>query len=283
MPTEAADDAQATRVAGGAAGDSNSARIELAKRVASEFAARLGNRRVESGAPVRNRFVTSLEGELPGLASLMRGGGRGGQTRVKLFLSLLWVCTAKPYSASFPSRAWAALLGLEEPDARGARRIQEAIRDLDARKLISVQDRGGLPSVLTLNDEGGSSAAYVPPSEAFNALRRSGAPPEILAQHAYFKIPSKLWTDGIIARLRGPGIAMLLVLLCERRGDTTSEVWFSPDIADQRFKLAPATRTAGLQELRSLGLLETKVRPVSHDGTFINFKRRRNAHTLLLK
>jgi hypothetical protein len=83
--------------------------------------------------------------------------------------------------------------------------------------------------------------------------------------------------------LNGPGLAMLLVLLCERRGDTTSEIWFSPGVADERFRLAPATRTAGLQELRALKLLETKVRPVSHDGTFINFKRRRNAHTLLLK
>jgi hypothetical protein len=279
MPVEPAPAALATPVAG-PGGDE---KIELAKQAAGEFARKLGTRRVESGAPVRNLFATSLAGELPPLASLLRGGGRGGQTRIKLYLSLLWVSAAKPYETVYPSRAWAALLGLDDPDAKGARRIQESVRELADRHLIVARDRGGLPSALQLLDESGSTDPYQAPSEAYNAYNQAHAPREVLQRHAYFKIPSKLWTEGHIARLSGPGIAMLTVLLCERRGKTDGEVWFTPDIAKERFRLAPVTRTAGLQELRDLGLMKTRKAEISHDGTYISFRRRRNVHTLLLK
>jgi len=255
---------------------------KVAALAAGEFARRLGSIRTDTGAPVRNIFVSSLDGEVPPLAGLLRGGGRGGQLRVKLYLSLLWVCTAAPYEAAYPARAWAALLGLEDPDNKGARRIQEAIRDLDDRKMISVRDRGGLPSVLTLLDEGGLGQAYTPPSKSYNALRTSRAPREALQRQQYFKIPSKIWTDGHLARLKGPGVAMLTVLYCEQRGQTGNEVWFSPEIAKDRFHLAPTTRTAGLAELRGRNLITTRQAPVSHDGTYIGFQRRRAVHTLLI-
>lgn len=257
--------------------------VELAQRAAAEFAAKLGPRRVESGAPVRNLFVTSMDGELPPLAALLRGGGRGGQTRVKLLLSLLWVCTAAPHEAIYPARAWAALIGLDDPDNKGARRIHEAVRDLVDRRLIAAQDRGGRPSALRLLDESGSGEPYTAPSERYNALRQTRAGNDVLRRHAYFKIPSKLWTEGHIARLGGPGIAMLLVLLCERRGNRDGAVWFTPEVAQGRFQLAPATRTAGLKELRDRDLLQTRKAVVSQDGTFISFYRRRNVHTLLLR
>lgn len=134
--------------------------------------------------------------------------------------------------------------------------------------------------MLRLLDESGSSEPYIPPSESYNALRTSRAPIEVLRRHQYFKIPSKVWTEGHLARLTGPGVAMLAVLLCEQRNG--GDVWFTPDIAQQRFQLAPTTRTAGLKELRELGLIETRKAPVSHDGTFINFQRWRNVHTLQL-
>jgi hypothetical protein len=201
---------------------------------------------------------------------------------VKLYLSLLWVCTAAPYEATYPARAWAALLGLQEPDGKGTRRVQEAIRDLADRKMISVRDRGGLPSVLTVLDEGGRGETYTPPSKSYNALRTSRAPREALQRQQYFKIPSKVWTDGHLARLNGPGVAMLTVLYCEQRGQSDNEVWFSPEIAKDRFHLAPTTRTAGLAELRGLGIISTRQAPVSHDGTYIGFQRRRAVHKLLI-
>ncbi|WP_032723510.1 hypothetical protein, partial [Salinispora arenicola] len=54
-----------------------------------------------------------------------------------------------------------------------------------------------------------------------------------------------------------------------------------PQLASDRFKLAGSTRTAGLNELRDLGLVRTRKTVVSHDGSFINFHRRRNVHVLV--
>jgi hypothetical protein len=270
MSHQPAPDAQATRVSTEA--------LDRAYAAAAEFAARLTSRRTDSGAPVRNTFVTSIAGEVPPLAALLRGGGRGGQLRVKLYLSLLWVCTAPPFDASYPARAWASLLGLEHPDTKGARRIQEAIRDLAQRGFITVRDRGGLPSVIRLLDESGNSEPYTAPSKTYNALKASRAPQETLRRHQYFKIPSAAWTGTYLAQLGGPGTAMLAVLCCEQRGG--GEVWFTPNVAQKRFHLAPATRTVGLQQLRRLGLIETRKASVSHDGSFISFQRLRNVHTL---
>jgi hypothetical protein len=254
--------------------------LEVARVAAGEFVKRLGSRRAESGAPVRNAFVSSIRGELPPLALLLRGGGRGGQLRVKLYISLLWVCAAKPYETAYPARAWAALLGLDDHETKGVRRIHEALRDLVDHKLITVQDRGGLPSLVTLLQEDGSGADYEPPSEVYNRLAQAKADPEVLARHRYFRIPSKIWTEGHIARLSGPCLAMLLVLLCEGRGVRNAPVWFTPDIARERFRLADTTRTKGLQGLRELGLMRTTQAVVSQDGVYIGFQRRRNVHTL---
>jgi hypothetical protein len=62
---------------------------------AKEFADRLGARRRKAGAPVRTIFVSDERVERPPLARLLSGaegggGGRGGQLRAKLYLSLLW-------------------------------------------------------------------------------------------------------------------------------------------------------------------------------------------------
>jgi hypothetical protein len=261
--------------------------VGLAVTTAGQFAGRIGARRANSGAPVRNAFVSALDGEVPPLARLLRGGapggrggGRGGVVRTKLYLSLLWVCAAPPFHAAYPARAWAGLFGLPDHETKGVRRIHEATRDLVDHKLITVQDRGGQPSVLTLLDERGTGDDYIPPADSYAKLSAKKAPQDALMRHRYFKIPTRIWTEGFMARLSGPGLAMLLVLLEEQRGKEGREVWFTPGLADDRFKVAGTTRTAGLKELREFGLMTTRKQVVSHDGTFINFQRRRNVHIL---
>jgi len=59
-------------------------------------------------------------------------------------------------------------------------------------------------------------------------------------------------------------------------------VWFTPEIARQRFALAHSSRTTGLQELHDLGLVTSKVAVTSEDGTYLTFQRRRNVHQLNL-
>jgi len=75
---------------------------------AKEFADRLGARRRKAGAPVRTIFVSDERVERPPLARLLSGaegggGGRGGQLRAKLYLSLLWICAKQPYDVARPS------------------------------------------------------------------------------------------------------------------------------------------------------------------------------------
>lgn len=253
----------------------------------AEFARSLGLRRRRAGAPVRTEFVSDENVARTPLARLLSGGGdtggggRGGQLRVKLYLSLLLVCAKAPYSTTRPARAWAALLGLDDHEVRGVRRVQQALRDLHERGFIVLHDRGGTPPLVTLLDEHGDRSAYEPPSETYSRLSSFNAPAHQLAPHTYFRVPTAVWTDGHIARLTGPSLAMLLVLLAERRGQDVP-VWFSPDRAQQRFSLSAGTRRAGLLQLRDLGLLHSATRTVSEDGSYISFARRRRTHQLLL-
>ncbi|MHA6631832.1 hypothetical protein ACU61A_40920 [Pseudonocardia sichuanensis] len=256
-------------------------------QAAAEFARSLGVRRRRAGAPVRTEFASdeNVVARTP-LARLLSGGdtgggGRGGQLRVKLYLSLLWVCAKEPYNTIRPARAWAALLGLDDHEVRGVRRVQQALRDLHERGFIVLRDRGGTPPLVTLLDEHGDRSPYEPPSDTYSRLSSFNAPATNLARHTYFRVPTTIWTHGHIARLTGPSLAMLLVLLAERRGQDVP-VWFSPERAQQRFSLSVGTRRAGLQHLRELGLLHSATRTVSEDGTYISFARRRRTHQLLL-
>ena len=260
---------------------------ESPQQVASrEFAAMLGAKRRRAGAPVRNSFVIAEPGRSrPPLAELLNstkgaGGGRGGQVRLKLFLSLLWVCAKEPYEAIRPARAWAALLGLDDVETNGVRRIHSAIRDLEERDLVRVRERGGQASAIRPLSDRGSGRKYEPPSETYNRLDQKNTSEEVLRRHRYFRVPSGLWTAGHIATLSGPGLAMLLVVRCEQRGVDAAEVWFSPQMAAERYGLAESTRVQGLQQLRAHGLLTTRARSVSESGIYIDEFRRRNVHTL---
>jgi hypothetical protein len=271
---EAADDALATPTSDAAA----------QRRAAREFASRVGASRNEKGAPVRTVFAADPSVERTPLARLMSGdngpgGGRGGQVRLKLLISLYWVCVAEPYDFIAPARAWAALIGLDDHGSKGVRRIHQAVADLEERKFISVEDRGGHPSRITLLSEEGDGSAYEPATNAYNQAKASNASAAVLARHQYFRIPSTVWTAGHIARLTGPALALMLVLLAEQRGKP-DEVWFSPSRAEERFGLAPTTITKGLRTLKDLGLVQTRRKAVSEQGTYIGFTRYRNVHAL---
>lgn len=252
---------------------------------ASEFAKRIGRRRAESGAPVRSIFAADASVERTPLARLMSGdngpGGRGGQVRLKMLISLYWVCAAAPYDVIAPARAWAALIGLDDHETKGVRRIHQAVADLEARQFISVEDRGGRPSRITVLSEEGDGKPYEPATAAYNRANVGKASQAVLARHQYFRIPTTVWTSGHIARLTGPALALMLVLLAEQRGKP-EEVWFSPSRAVERFGLAPSTITKGLRTLKELGLVRTRRKAVSETGTYIGFTRYRNVHALAL-
>ncbi len=261
---------------------------DIQRNYSVEFARMLGQVRRDSGAPVRQSIC--LKPDPLGRSPLSRllstgangGGGRGGDVRLKLYISLLWVAAKSPYTVTRPARAWAALLGLEDHEVKGARRIQKAISDLAELGFVSVLDRPGRASQVTVLDETGSRAAYSSPADAYSALAAANAPRSELEVQKYVKLPSRFWTDGLIVDLSAAGVAMLLILLTAAAGKKTA--WVAPSVFAEKYGLSGATQTKGLDELRKARLISSKSKPVSEQGVyFIGEKRFRKVHTIRLE
>lgn len=270
---------------GALAAQATRALLPYQQLAAQEFADRLGVRRRKAGAPVRTIFVSDQRVERPPLARLLSGterggGGRGGQLRAKLYLSLLWICAKQPYDVARPARAWAALLGLPEHETRGVRRVHQAFKDLEERGFVTVEDRIGFPSRVTLLSDSGDRTPFRPAPDTYSQQQRLNASDDVLRLHQYFRVPSTLWTSGQIGHLKGPGLAMLLALLSEQRGSTAG-VWISPERARERFSLATSTRREGLDQLRALDLITTSAKVVSEQGAYIDWARLRNVHQVV--
>lgn len=238
---------------------------------------RLGRR---TAAPVRVSFIGAHDDDRdddtdPPLARLLRGG-RGGEVRLKLELSFLWFAAAPPHDVSLPARVWAVLLGLEDPEVRGTRRVRQAIDALEGNHLIRVERQPGMPPRIWLLDEGAQDVPYTLPGAAFNAARNT---PDVW-RHRYIQLPDTLWTNGWIATLSGAAIAMLLVLFAERGTDKSGkELWFSPKRADQLYGLSEDTRSKGLRELRAAGLVTARRRAASRNA--LDTRRVRNTYKLV--
>ncbi|MFI6573983.1 hypothetical protein [Nocardia fluminea] len=218
--------------------------LDLATNIAGSSA-----RRVDP--PVRVSFVRDSEGkgDAP-LARLVATGGRGGGVAIKLYLALLWRCSAPPYDTAVAARLWAALLGLPDPNHRGARRVTDALHALEVQGLIRLTNKPGEPSVIQLREESGR-AEYSLPSDAYvkekDPVRR--------AQHTYFKIPVALWTEGHIQAMSAPALAMLLVCLANE-GATGKQNWWATTVFPAQYGLSSATRARGTAELEERGLLQ---------------------------
>ncbi len=232
-------------------------------------------RRVD--VPVRKSFVRNDdEDERPPLSRLIGRGGRGGAVAVKLYLALIWRCSAPPYTTDVPARIWARLLGLDQPDTLGARRIAAALDVLHDEKLIDVTKRRGEPSLIKLLEESGTGAAYDIPSTAHQFASPSNKP-----KHVYFKIPSALWTDGHIQSMSASALAMLLVALAEQ-GKDKRKTWWSTTVFPARYNLTPTTRSKGTRELVGRRLLLVTKRSVPNSAKAQAFSRERVRNVYLL-
>ncbi|HEY3546153.1 MAG TPA: hypothetical protein VGK17_08685 [Propionicimonas sp.] len=247
-------------------------------REALELAAlikdRLGRRK---SAPVRTVFIRNLvaDGGRPPLADLLRSG-RASDVRVGLFLSFLWFAAAAPFDLAYPARAWAALLGLDDPTGNGTRRVRQAMSVLADAKLISITARAGQPSRVVLLEESGEGRPYTLPGETYNRVRNT--PEE--GRHRYIQIPDTFWTNGWISVLSGPAIAMFLVLLTERAGRAEDrDLWVSPSMAKAYYAISDETRSRGLRELRAAGLVTARRASIGRDP--LDFQRVRNTYRLV--
>lgn len=219
--------------------------FDLACRLAEEIDRGSGNRR---GVPVRLAFARNTdgsEGRAP-LGKLVGLGGRGGEVPLKLYLALIWRSSKEPFATLYPARKWAELLALPEPTSNGARRIKDALKTLAELNLVTVKQRRGEPSVVTLLRDDGSNQAYTVP----RGEKRTGEE----RKDIYFQIPAEMWTTGKLQKLSAAGLAMLMAVLSwKKRGQ---DVWWSTEMFPAQYGLSPATRARGTAELVEAGLLE---------------------------
>jgi len=230
-----------------------------------------------NSTPVRKIFVraASPDAPAPPLARLVQVGGRGGGVALKLYLALIWRCSGEPFETSKPHRAWATLLGLEDPEVKGARRIAAALKTLRELGLVTVRRVPAEPSVVGLLDESLDGSPYLLPSTEYARAPKGDRGDARRARNLYFKVPSRLWLEGHIQSLETPGLAMLLILLAEQ-ADGPSPVWFSVTAFPSRYRLSQKTRAAGTRELEVRGLLRLHREPVSDvPGRTSVFDRRR--------
>lgn len=232
--------------------------------------------------PVRKSFLRS-DTDLPtALTRVYRSGGRGGQVVLKLYLALLWRCSSPPFETSKPARAWATLIGLEDPSGNGQRRVNAALRTLQDAKLIQVTYTPGVGNTVSLLDESGDGTPYRLPSTEYAKAAKGPAGEAQRRRNTYFKVPSRLWTEGDIQSLNGPGLVMLLILLAEQ-ADTVDSVWFATDLFPARYRISHNVRAQGTTELQRRGLLEVSREALPEvPGSVFARRRFRNKYRLTL-
>lgn len=249
--------------------------FDLARSTALDLSERV--RREE--AQVRNDFIVSpVASEPPAMTRIMRGGRGGGVVKLKTLLSMLWVAVAPPFDVTEPARVWAQLIGLEDPEGNGAARVNAAIRTLEEGRFLRVERKPGMPSRVFLMNETGNGEPYTKPSDYW--LPGGARPDGPDTRPLYTRIPSEFWTNGWITQLSAPAVAMFLALLHQSRGGSRQEIWFSPAVADRRYGLTNATRSKGVRELESLGLVEIDRMVIGRES--IGNIRARNTYTLNL-
>lgn len=209
----------------------------------------------------------------------MRGdGGRGGATRLKVYLSLLWLARNRTLERpvfSYPARHFAALIGLPHPGGAGARRVQEALRWLEKERFVALDRRPGDVTHVHLLDDAGGGEPYKPAgSLVTQAVKRSRSERE---QHFYVQLDACFRTEGRVTELSGAAIAMYLACLYEQRG-RDGEIRVPPRMGREGYDLSDETRNKGLRELAGQGLLDLARRPVPAASLFNERFRARNIY-----
>jgi len=248
---------------------------ERALRLAKLLDARLKGRT----AKVRFDFISHEAGAQPPLANLLRGG-RGGDVRLKLLLSLLWVAGGgsdeRHSTNAYPARAWAGLLDLPDADRNGQRRIRDAIGWLEDEGLIRTMRTPGRPMALQLMREDASGQTYSDPAAAAKRKKATGA--AITSSDLYIGLPPTFWTDGWLVTLSGRAVALLLVIAHVTFSERDEWPWVSPARARKLYGISEDTWGKGIAELRARGIIQIRKRPVGEDD--FDFRRVRNTYKL---
>jgi hypothetical protein len=234
------------------------ARQEISSQAAYLLVQAVKKSKRTSGIQLPLGFVRSeRHGGDPPLARMLRGG-RGGEVRLKVYLTMILIAARHPhYIENVPARAWAETLNLDDPVGLGARRISDALRWLDEHRFVSVTSHRGVPPTVQLRSALGDGAA-------FDRGRR-----------VYLSVPVGLWEHHWLTQLSGTGLALLLVLLDLQGGRKESNPPSLPGPLRRRYGLSDDTWTRGTRKLRELGLLQVRKQPYGRD---FDFRRMRNTY-----
>jgi hypothetical protein len=247
--------------------------LTAARATAKRINERVGRARVQ----IRSGFIESRTPATPPPLTQLLRGGRGGEVKVKLLLSMMWSAPSAPYDVTFPARTWATLLGLPDPEGKGAARVNDAIRTLTKLHYVRAVQRAGQPSRVFLLNELGTGEPYSHPGEIWQAVKDADSRVRRKIPR-YMQLPVDLWVNGWMAALSGTGLAMLLVLLDSARGKEPVRLWFSQSVAKDRYALTEPTRKRGLDELEEYGLITVEREQVVRDE--VSTRRYRNTYTV---
>lgn len=212
----------------------------------------------EKQVPFGKPFLrTTEEEDTPPLARLIQGG-RGGEVRLKLYLTITMMATRHPHDLKRPPppHRWANLLALAGPSA--SRRVSSNLRWLHANKFIDLTPRTGHLPLITLLDPTRSGRPYIRPME--QGLR-------------YISLPLELWTQGWILELSATALALLMVIRDVQQGKSLARYASRQD--RDAYHLSSDTWTRASQELVHHELLEIRRVP---QGSEFDYQRMRNLY-----
>lgn len=229
------------------------------------------------GAPVRDAFFSTevLGHPIYPMAGLMssrtnHGGGRGGKTRVLLYLSLLWVASGREHTSERPASFWAALIGLSDPDGAGSRAVRSNWMELARRGFVYSRrsnQPGGVPTLGLLREDGSGDSYSIPLGTGGDTYRR-------IPESAWKTL---FWDD----ELTGAGLAMYLVALRAHGQAQGRPLVFSAGSFGESYGLGESTRKSGLKNLVDLGVLDVARRSADDLGSQGMRRRYRNVYTLV--
>ncbi len=187
-------------------------------------------------------------GANPPLARLLRGspgrGGRSGDARLKLYLTMRMRASAEPYDLKRyePSHNYAQMLGLDSPTQAGSRRISDALRWLASNDFIERIE--------------GDTPPY-PGFKVLNPLVALDPSSHRAYRDRWVTLPLEVWTKGWIAQLSGRSLALLIVLR-ELTGGSADGGATADTRRKTTYGLSPDTWTRATVELEDAGLLRTE-------------------------
>ncbi|MEW9532170.1 hypothetical protein [Microbispora sp. NPDC049125] len=233
--------------------------IAEAPATAYETRAYFLDRSKRTFAPVRWSFVQQPRGSevrRSVLSTFVRNGDRRGLLSYLFILGITSSQQEEGWVTTLDSRVWARCLGTTEDTSSPAAAlgaVGKVLGRLEDRKLIEAERKGRTDISVFLRREDGSGATYTRPGKPDADLEQESE--EERARDPYLQFPHDFWRSRTHDQIKLPGLAMLLVLMCE-------PAWTSLPTARMPswYGWSADTAERGFKELRELGLLSSRER-----------------------